>query len=191
MKELFIGCSKEGLSYARKLKELLNERLQKYNIKCVLWNDDGVFQVGKTTIESLYKKANELKRSEGYAVMLMTPDDKIEFRGKTRYAPRDNVVFELGLFIGCLGRNRTYCIAPSNNKMRMMSDWFGVTNATYQYTKRPREESLEERLILGVNRIVKTIDGVETPKENNNSMNINIFQIIENNIEKNRIKEGG
>ena len=203
MKEVFIGCSGEGLVYAQKLKELLNKRLQKYNIRCILWNDDGVFPVGKTTIESLYKKACELKNNEGYAIMLMTPDDKIEFRGQVRYAPRDNVVFELGLFLGFLGRNRTYCIAPFNNQIKMMSDWFGVTNATYKFARRPKAESVEERLNSAVNRIVKTIDGVERPKIDNNKvktkrkkddttktqMNKNIFQVIENGIEEDKESE--
>lgn len=197
-KELFIGSSREGLKYAQKLKELLDIKLQAYGIECVLWNDPSVFAVGVTTIESLCKKANTLKKHGGYAVMIMTPDDEVHVRNEIRYIPRDNVVFELGLFLGYLGRERTYCVAPSNVNIKMMSDWLGVTNATYQYAARQGNERLKLTLANAANRIVQTIDSVERPKvdnnqfeydntkglRNNSQLNKNIFQIIENNIEK-------
>ncbi len=197
-RELFIGSSREGLKYAKKLKELLDPELQVYGIECILWNDPSVFTVGVTTIESLCQKANALKKYGGYAVMVMTPDDEVHVRNEVRYVPRDNVIFELGLFLGYLGRERTYCVAPSNVNIKMMSDWLGVTNATYKYAARQGSERLAVILKSATNRIVQTIDSVERPKvnnvqfeydsikefANNSQMNKSIFQIIENNIEK-------
>jgi predicted nucleotide-binding protein len=48
-----------------------------------------------------------------FAVMVFTPDDVIESRKKVEKAPRDNVVFELGLFLSRPeGPQRTFVIAP-------------------------------------------------------------------------------
>ena len=198
-KELFIGSSREGLKYAKKLKELLDVKLQAYGIECILWNDLTVLSVGTTIIEGLCQKANELKKQGGYAVMIMTPDDEVNARGEVRYVPRDNVVFELGLFLGYLGRERVYCVAPSNVNIKMMSDWLGVTNATYKYAERQGNKRLTTILGNAANRIQQTIDGIERPKVsniqyeyasakefNNTQPNKSVLQIIENNIEKHK-----
>ena len=195
-KELFIGSSKEGLKYARKLKASLDSELCKYGIKCTLWEEDGVFLLGRATIENLCKKGMELRNNNGYALMIMTPDDEVKIRGETKYAPRDNVIFEMGLFLGYLGRERTYCVFPSNKNIKLMSDWSGITNATYKYAKTAR--NIDQRLEMAVHAIVCTIDSIEHPKVNNATFNDitknsdiddsevtrNIFRIIENNIDR-------
>ena len=63
----------------------------------------GTFKPSITFIEALEE---ELAQSD-FAVLTLTPDDQTESRGKVSMAPRDNVLFELGLFMGRLGRNRT------------------------------------------------------------------------------------
>jgi hypothetical protein len=39
-----------------------------------------------------------------FAVLIITPDDVVSSRDIEAQAPRDNVMFELGLFMGRLGR---------------------------------------------------------------------------------------
>ena len=39
-----------------------------------------------------------------FAVMILSPDDMTESRDQSYASPRDNVLFELGLFMGRLGR---------------------------------------------------------------------------------------
>ncbi len=170
MKKLFIGSSREGLLYARKLKAMLNTKLKKYNIRCILWEDKGVFSLNKTTIENLCHVAENIKGSKedgsdkGYAVMLMTPDDKIDTRNEVHYVARDNVIFELGLFIGYLGRSHVCCAIPSNKKIKMMSDWNGVNNARYQYLRKPQKDKLGMMLADVVEQIVMHIDRQEQGK---------------------------
>ena len=43
-----------------------------------------------------------------FAVLVLTPDDITLSRGTTIASPRDNAIFELGLFMGTNGRNRTF-----------------------------------------------------------------------------------
>lgn len=45
--------------------------------------------------------------------------------------PRDNVMFELGLFMGRLGRSRTFIVCNTSEQLRLPSDLAGVTIAKY------------------------------------------------------------
>src|SRR5439155_16414494 len=46
--------------------------------------------------------------------------------------PRDNVLFELGLFMGALGRNRTFVVHSRTTPPMMPSDLAGITPATFE-----------------------------------------------------------
>jgi len=59
-----------------------------------LWTHD-VFGPSRFPIEDLEA---QLDRAD-FAVLVLRPDDRVESRGKEHDAPRDNVVFELGLFM--------------------------------------------------------------------------------------------
>ena len=59
-------------------------------------------------------------------------------------APRDNVVFEMGLFMGTLGRNHVICVRPENVELRILSDWKGMTDALYKYQRNYLKKSMEK-----------------------------------------------
>ena len=86
------------------------------------------FKPSMTFIEALEE---ELAQSD-FAVLTLTPDDQTESRGKVSMAPRDNVLFELGLFMGRLGRNRTYFVCDKNQEVKIPTDLLGVEPATYE-----------------------------------------------------------
>ena len=73
-----------------------------HDAEVTLWNE-GFFGLGKTFIETL---VNSLPRFD-FAVLVLTPDDLVNSREVESLGPRDNVLFELGLFMGRLGRSRT------------------------------------------------------------------------------------
>ena len=97
---VFIGSSTEGLSIARAVEEHLVHETEP-----VLWTND-VFSPSSTTIESLEKSLDTVE----FSVLVVTPDDMRSKRDLVSSVPRDNIVFELGLFMGKLGRNRTFII---------------------------------------------------------------------------------
>jgi predicted nucleotide-binding protein len=78
---------------------------------------------GRTLIEKLEKSAT----SAGFAVVLMTPDDrggKAEPRARLSPRARQNVIFELGYFVGRMGRDRVCALhAPD---VEVPSDIHGV-----------------------------------------------------------------
>lgn len=117
MKEsVIILGSSEGKSYAEKLQNLLIGRFRNMNMvyDCVVWFDPLVWENGEVTLASLIKKANELRRTNGFAIVLFTPDDIIELRNETMYCSRDNVWLEYGLFVGIIDKSRVFAVCPKN-----------------------------------------------------------------------------
>ena len=61
----------------------------------------------------------------GYAVVLLTPDDEcISGAGGSEFRARQNVIFELGYFIGRLGREHTCALLRGD--VEIPSDYDGV-----------------------------------------------------------------
>lgn len=77
---------------------------------------------GKTIIEKFEKHAEV-----GYAIVLLTPDDEGYPTGKPEQVQsraRQNVILELGYFMGILGRNRVCALVKEN--VEIPSDFQGV-----------------------------------------------------------------
>jgi CAP12/Pycsar effector protein, TIR domain len=124
---LFIGSSSEGLEFARAVRSVL-----KSDAEITIWNE-GFFALGNTFIETL---VNALPRFD-FAVLVLTPDDLVTSRSVEAFGPRDNVLFELGLFTGRLGRSRTFILHQASAALKMPSDLAGVTTAVYEW---PRDD---------------------------------------------------
>ena len=52
-------------------------------------------------------------------------------RGAVTDAPRDNIIFELGLFMGVLGHSRTFLIYPRGIDIKIPTDLAGITLLPY------------------------------------------------------------
>ena len=90
-----------------------------------LWNE-GVFGLNYGTLESLVGKLAYF----AFSILVLTPDDVTNSRGTEQNSPRDNVLLELGLFLGHLGRARTFVVLDPN-AVKIPTDLAGVTLATY------------------------------------------------------------
>jgi CRP/FNR family transcriptional regulator, cyclic AMP receptor protein len=139
---VFIGSSREGLSLA----ECLYGALRRSPTVPRLWSK-GVFECSKTIIEDLTRAANE----SDFAILVLTGDDMTTSRRARTASPRDNVIFELGLFMGTLGRERTYVLAPSGLDIKIPTDLLGVTFLTYALRPSMPSKRLREplRIIRG------------------------------------------
>ena len=120
---VFIGSSSEGSQIA----ESLYNYLLRFKIVPRLWSE-GVFEASKTAIEDLVKQNLE----SDFAIIILTPDDITRSRGKAKASPRDNAIFELGLFMGGLSRDRTYFVTPRGTDIKIPTDLLGVTRLEYQ-----------------------------------------------------------
>lgn len=120
---VFIGSSSETLPVARAIHKSLMRR----KVEPRIWSD-GVFQCSRATIEDLMAATDQ----SDFAVLVLAADDVTISRGRRRAAPRDNTIFELGLFMGALSRDRTYIVAPRPLDIKIPTDLLGVTLLTYQ-----------------------------------------------------------
>ena len=116
---LFIGSSKEGQRFAEAVQLELGEAVDATG----WWQ--GFFPLGESTLESLERSLQHFD----VAVLLATTDDLLEMRGHAGPVPRDNVVFEIGLCVGVLGRHRTFIIRQDGTVLP--SDLSGITIGSF------------------------------------------------------------
>jgi predicted nucleotide-binding protein len=145
---LFIGSSVEKLPIAREIQSGFSHD----KMVVTVWTD-GVFRASKTAVESLLATV----RASDFAVLLVSPDDIVVSRDVESPAPRDNVVFELGLFMGLLGRERTFIVKPRGVSIKMPSDLLGFTPLEYA---EGAPETLASRIAPVCNDIRKTIQSL-------------------------------
>lgn len=118
---VFVGSSTEGMLIA----EAIQRRLD-YVADVNIWNQ-ATFDLSSVTIEALEEKCRE----SDFAIFVLTPDDVKIKREKETAAVRDNVIFELGLFAGTLGRRRCFLVHDRERKIDLPSDLAGITPATF------------------------------------------------------------
>jgi CRP/FNR family cyclic AMP-dependent transcriptional regulator len=121
---VFIICSVEALPIAR----LIHNGLQYDPFDVIIWSE-GVFKVTNYTLESLEDQVDQAD----FAIAIAHGDDLTETRDKQWPVPRDNVIFELGLFMGRLGRTRAILMEPREDKVKLPSDFAGITTIGYRY----------------------------------------------------------
>lgn len=79
---------------------------------------------GRTIIEKFVEYSDV-----GFSIVLLSPDDKAQENDKLVSRARQNVIFELGYFLGKLGRERV--IALYKNPVQIPSDYNGVLYVEY------------------------------------------------------------
>ena len=115
---LFVGSSRENVGIAYAIQENLDN-----DVDVTVW-DQGIFEAGHFNLESLQ---TSLERSD-FGVFVCAPDDLTRIRGEDHRTVRDNVVFELGLFVGRLGRERTFILMPRGvDDLHIPTDLFGLS----------------------------------------------------------------
>lgn len=117
---VFIGSSTEGLEVAEFVKNFLSA-----DYDCVVWNED-VFKANDSFLETLLKAASLFD----FGIMVFSSDDETKVRHKMFDTPRDNVMFEFGLFLGRVGRERAFVIQEDG--CHLPSDLLGITIPTYK-----------------------------------------------------------
>lgn len=119
---VFIGSSVEALPIARELQTGLSH--DRFIVQ--LWTD-GVFRASRDSVDSLIQA---VKKAD-FAVLVLTADDTLITREVEHRAPRDNCVFELGLFMGALGRDRTFIVKQRGVDIKLPTDLLGIAPLEY------------------------------------------------------------
>lgn len=119
---VLIGSSHEGIDVARALQMNLKDEAN-----TLIWHDQ-VFSVGEYSLDSLLRSLDTID----FAILVLTPDDLVSRRSSSATSPRENVIFELGLFMGRLGRSRVFVVMEEDSSIRLPSDLAGVTVARFR-----------------------------------------------------------
>jgi predicted nucleotide-binding protein len=121
---VFIVSSAEAIDIARSIQNAFDHD----PFSVVVWTD-GVFRASHYAIDSLERVLDQTD----VAIAIGEPDDLTESRGERHSTPRDNVIFELGFFMGRLGRHRALLVEPRGEEVKLPSDLAGITTITYRY----------------------------------------------------------
>src|SRR5215813_13684782 len=104
--KVFVGSSREALPVVRIVENALSETCDVFS-----WDTNSV-NPGQYLFEGLL----EISESVDFAILILSPDDKLNYRENEYNAPRDNVIFESGIFMSKVGRERVFLLSADNLK---------------------------------------------------------------------------
>lgn len=119
---IFVASSVEGLGIAYAVQQNLRD-----DAEVTVWKQ-GVFHLTTTDAGIVGVGSGELRLRD----FCIFAGRSVQIRGQESPSVRDNVVFELGLFIGHLGKTRCFILCPESRDFRIPTDLIGITPATYE-----------------------------------------------------------
>ncbi|NOU95379.1 hypothetical protein GC093_19430 [Paenibacillus sp. LMG 31456] len=129
---VFIGSARESIPLVTALHQQLS-----YYTEVTPWSA-GVFKANKYPMEDL----EEQLAHNDFAVFVFSADDIVYMREQIYLSPRDNTIFEMGMFWGKLKRTRVFFLVPNLiplhkngidiNEFHIPSDLFGLTLLKYE-----------------------------------------------------------
>lgn len=161
--KVFIASSSEGINIAYALQTLMER-----DVECTIW-DQGVFSPSSYILLDIL---NILKKVD-YGIFVFTFDDFTVMRDTEKYVARDNVIFELGIFLGHLGKEQCFIVQPRDvENVHLPTDLLGIE--TIYYDNNREDNNLEGALGTVKHSIVKSI------KKQNSQVKVNDFMYVIN-----------
>ena len=133
---VFIGSSTEALPIAKRIKTIIEAN----DDKAIVWQD--AFLPGQMLLPNLVG----LVETYDFGVFVFSPDDVVTSREKSEGAVRDNVLFEVGIFMGGLGVERSFIVEVQKNiksKAHIPTDLQGLITARVKESYSEQEFSGE------------------------------------------------
>ena len=144
---VFVGSSTESRNIAYAVQEELAE-----DAEVTVWSQ-GIFKLSSTILDDLLET---LDKSD-FGIFIFSLDDLVKIRDQEFSSTRDNVVFELGLFIGRLGKQRNFFILPKDhNDFRIPTDLMGITPGTFDSNR--LDKNIQAALGPACNKIRSAIN---------------------------------
>lgn len=139
---VFIASAREALDIAREIhRQIIDD--------CVVinWYSGGVFKPMNAILDDLIGEQCD------FAIFVASPEDVVHRRGELARVARDNIIFETGLSIGRLGKERTFLIRGQGTKLP--GDFDGINVLVYQPTE--DDQTLQSNLLPACYEISKRI----------------------------------
>lgn len=144
--QVFIGSSVEGLDVAYAIQEELE-----HDAEATVW-PQGIFKLSGNALDDLLAALGKCD----FGIFVFSPDDVLHMRGQVSHSARDNVIFELGLFLGRLGKARCFFLVPRDAPdMHLPTDLLGVSPAKFNAAR--ADKNLRAALGPVCNQIRKSL----------------------------------
>jgi hypothetical protein len=148
---VFIASSQESEKIARAVQANLAD------LDVTLWSQ-GVFQLSISGLENLLQALSRFD----FGIFVFMPEDVVVIRDQQMSAVRDNLIFELGLFLGRLGPRRSFIVTPSRlQDLHLPSDLHGITMAPFDAAH--AEKNPEAALGPACSNIRRAIEALTPP----------------------------
>lgn len=128
-RRVYIGSSTETLPIAEALQANLADPTLADPAEARIWNQD-LHQEGNSVLEDLLKFTEDFD----YAVFIWAGEDGVVSRGQAYSSPRDNVIFEAGLFYSALKRERVVLLLEKltdGDSLKIPSDLIGINQIKF------------------------------------------------------------
>lgn len=160
--KVFIASSVEGINIAYTLQALMER-----DVECTVW-DQGVFSPSSFTLLDIL----DILKKVDYGIFVFTFDDFTIMRDTESYVVRDNVILELGIFLGHLGKERCFIVQPRGvENAHLPTDLWGIETICYSNRE---DNNLEGTLGTVKHSIIKSI------KKQNSQVKVNDFMYVIN-----------
>ncbi len=147
---IFLGSSSESKSIAREIERYMHS----LDYKVDAWYHCGSWVPGGSTLESLESRLEQ----SNFAILVLSDDDLVQSRGsQPKSAPRDNVIFELGFFMGRLGRNRAFFLHPKSGDFKIPSDLFGIAAFPFEIDGIENLERIISPICTSIDQAIRKI----------------------------------
>jgi hypothetical protein len=114
--KIFIGSSTGGYPIAEKVKKFLSVVAD-----CHLWQDDGVWETNRSTFDNLLRMTSFFD----FGVFVASADDlTLDTKDNIVIEPRDNVILEMALFLGAIGKDKSFLLVEKG--IKLPSDFNGI-----------------------------------------------------------------
>lgn len=122
--KIFIGSSKKAYPIAEQVKKNLST-----NADCYLWQDENMWEVNLSTFDNLLR----MVRYFDFGVFVASADDlTLTADDKLVIEPRDNVILEMALYLGALGRDKSFLLVQKD--VKLPSDFNGIYMPRFEVT---------------------------------------------------------
>lgn len=195
-REIVFLSSGKAKGFADKVRLQLSDLIQndpllRNEYDCISWDNRRFLKKSYTTFYSLLKYAQWLQLSGGYVICVLYPDDILHKNADNKanpyYVPRDNVIFELGLFYGALGQDNTYflfCNSANDITVHNPTDLDGVGNFRYDWDNNTDSPAKNTERLLAIDLFNAINDSAkETIIKNSNKESITAEVISKNAIQ--------
>lgn len=120
--QIFIGSSGNGIDAAKIVKSELSALGDAY-----LWSESDLWEPNDSTFDNLLRMSGYFD----FGVFVATADDlTLTSKGEYNFEARDNVILEMALFVGALGKKKSFLLIE--NGVDKPSDFLGIFMPEFQ-----------------------------------------------------------